>query len=291
MKTNLEVVDNPALSNRQPHLLGYFALLSYLFSWSVWPLYSLGLFPTPVLPIGTTLAALVVIASTQGRKGVRQWWRIRLRLGGAGLMVVYLVALGLVVVPFLALVGLGRSIHIITSEALLSALHWWYLPLLVLPYYLLSPLSGALGEEPAYCGFVMPYLMKQRGYSWSTGALIIASLWIGWHLPLFLSDLTNQPYILAHIILLIIQAIVYSWLYYITEWNVPLAIFFHATGNSLSFVLGPLFLEAGMEGLKCWWWGQVLFWALSAMMLIIVEILVTRKGKYFLHGGGFDDYS
>ena len=286
MKANLEITDNPALPNRQPPLLGYFALLSYLLSWSVWPLYNLGLFPTPVLPIGTTLAALVVTTSTQGWSGVRQWWGRRLRLGGIGLIGVYLVVLLLGAMPFLTLVGIGRNTEIITSEAVQSALQRWYLPLLILPYYLLSPLSGALGEEPAYCGFVMPYLVKQKGYSWTTCALIIAALWIGGHLPYFLSDRANQPYILAHIILLIIQAVVYSWFYYITEWNVPLAIFFHATGNSLSLVVGPLFLGVGEEGLKYWWWGQVLFWALSALMLVIVQILENRTRTYFLESGG-----
>ena len=53
------------LARRHP-LLAFF-VLTYLFTWSLVPFGSF-------LPAGPLLAAVVVIALTEGRPGFRRWW-------------------------------------------------------------------------------------------------------------------------------------------------------------------------------------------------------------------------
>ena len=52
------------------HPVIWFAVLSIVLSWWAWPLYSLGLIPVPVASFGPFLAALVVLAVTEGKPGV-----------------------------------------------------------------------------------------------------------------------------------------------------------------------------------------------------------------------------
>ena len=47
-----------------------FFVLAYLFSWWPWPLYILGLTPSPIIGFGPFFAAIVVLALTGGKAGV-----------------------------------------------------------------------------------------------------------------------------------------------------------------------------------------------------------------------------
>ncbi|HEY6812789.1 MAG TPA: hypothetical protein VI074_08860, partial [Propionibacteriaceae bacterium] len=52
------------------HALTTFFLLAYALSWWAWPLYALGVFPNPVVSFGPFLAAIVVLALTEGKAGL-----------------------------------------------------------------------------------------------------------------------------------------------------------------------------------------------------------------------------
>ena len=52
------------------HPIIWFAVLSIVLSWWAWPLYLLGLIPVPVASFGPFLAALIVLAVTEGKSGV-----------------------------------------------------------------------------------------------------------------------------------------------------------------------------------------------------------------------------
>jgi hypothetical protein len=54
------------------HRLTAFFALTFLVTWCVWPLWMLGLFIAPMLPAGPLVAALVVIALTDGAAGFRE---------------------------------------------------------------------------------------------------------------------------------------------------------------------------------------------------------------------------
>ena len=57
-----------ALVKRHP--LTTFFILAYALSWWAWILYALGLFPNPIASFGPFLAAIVVLALTQGKAGL-----------------------------------------------------------------------------------------------------------------------------------------------------------------------------------------------------------------------------
>src|SRR3712207_9057594 len=63
-----------------------FFVLAYLFSWWPWPLYILGLTPSPIIGFGPFFAAIVVLALTGGKAGVaallRRMVRRRVAPGG-----------------------------------------------------------------------------------------------------------------------------------------------------------------------------------------------------------------
>jgi hypothetical protein len=61
------------VSSIQQHRLSAFFLLAYLVAWAPWPFYSAGLLPEPMfLSCGPLVAAVVVIALTDGRPGFRR---------------------------------------------------------------------------------------------------------------------------------------------------------------------------------------------------------------------------
>ena len=57
-----------ALIKRHP--LATFFILAYALSWWAWILYAFGLFPNPIASFGPFLAAIVVLALTEGKAGL-----------------------------------------------------------------------------------------------------------------------------------------------------------------------------------------------------------------------------
>lgn len=89
------------------HSLLIFFILTYVLSWWAWLLYPFGLWPIPIFPAGPFLAAIIVLALTVGKPGIKDLlrrmikWRVGLRW--------YIVALGLpTIVAALALIVIGR---------------------------------------------------------------------------------------------------------------------------------------------------------------------------------------
>ena len=61
------------------HRLTTFFVLAYALSWWAWILYGLGLFPNPVASFGPFLAAIVVLALTEGKAGILGLFRRMVR--------------------------------------------------------------------------------------------------------------------------------------------------------------------------------------------------------------------
>jgi hypothetical protein len=234
-------------------------VLAYGLAWLGWPLYNLGLLPQPVLPLGTSFAAIVVSLASEGRQAtgemLKRWLNFR-RASPSWYLVAALFLPGLLFTPVVVLAWLilNHSNAEATSIAFKQLLRHWYAPLVIAPYYLLSPTSGALGEEPGYCGYFVPKMLKGSDKLLRTG-LVVGLMWVGWHLPVFLTDKLTQLYCIPHTLLLLEQAVIYVWLYRACHYCVPVAVVFHASLNSLSYWLFPLFGDAA--GLELWWWGQV----------------------------------
>jgi membrane protease YdiL (CAAX protease family) len=79
-KVDLEMSATSALVRR--HAVPTFFLLSYALSWWAWPLYALGILPNPVASFGPFLAALVVLAITEGKAGIVGLFRRMIRWPG-----------------------------------------------------------------------------------------------------------------------------------------------------------------------------------------------------------------
>lgn len=160
----------PALSR---HPLVLFFALSYLFTWSLVPV---GGFFAP----GPLLAAITVIALTQGRPGFRQLWSRLLRWRVR--WVWYAVAIGIPLtvhaLTIAANVALGAGAPSLVQLTPVSGV------LLVFAVRLVNPLDGPLAEEPGWRGLAQPAL--QHGRTPIRATLVLGVLVAGWHLPLWL---------------------------------------------------------------------------------------------------------
>jgi membrane protease YdiL (CAAX protease family) len=172
----------------QERPLTLFFSLAYTFTWTVWLLVprivrhrGIGGFDDPfdivfvlVGAFGPTVAAFVTRwLGHRDLKICRVWtrWQDLVTSLTIGLAIFFFAT---VVAPSLALVN-----------APLSNLHWS--ALLHWSTYAVnysSFLGGPVNEEPGWRGFALPRLQARYGPMWAS--VILAALWAGWHLPLFL---------------------------------------------------------------------------------------------------------
>jgi CAAX protease family protein len=212
------------------HPLITFFVLTYALSWWPWLLYTVHLFPFPILPTGPALAALLMTGIIGGWTGTKTLllrlvqWRARPRW--------YAVVLLLPVVIWGAAVILNVLLGAVPAVA--NLVGW---PSLVLGFllYLVNPLAGPLGEEPGWRGFALPHL--QSKWSALVASLILSVFWAGWHVPLILSGQIPWPLLLSIIPL----AILFTWVYNGTNGSLFMAVVFHASFDALGDYVYPLF--------------------------------------------------
>ncbi len=139
------------------HRLSSFFVLAYAVSWTPWAFDSAGIsLGTPFFPGGPLVAALVVIAIADGRRGFRTLGSrlIRWRVG----WVWYVVALGL---PALMVLVTGWVTSWLGAPAPdFSAIVWADVALL-LAFRLVNPTDSPLGEEPGFRGYALPHLQAR----------------------------------------------------------------------------------------------------------------------------------
>ena len=180
-----------------------FFVLSFAFSWfgiagnafvesAAWP--------RPIFPLGPILAAPLVILLTEGRLGLKRWWRRITRLRAP--LNIYAAA---TLIPA-TIILISVPLAIATGAHAPSIHDWAAFPavLLILP---ILPLFGPLPEEPAFRGYAQVALGERV-------TPLMASLWIGlgvliWHLPVLISG--EIPWTIA--IALPAVSVVYAWLY------------------------------------------------------------------------------
>src|SRR5829696_5479163 len=126
------------------HPIITFFVLTFVLSWWTWPLYAVGLSPSPVFS-GPLLAALIVIPLTQGWAGLRELGLriIRWRVGWRW----YAVALGIPLAVAAAAVALSGALGASWSFAGLPALSAL---VMVFAIRLFDPLGAPVGEEPGW---------------------------------------------------------------------------------------------------------------------------------------------
>ena len=178
-----------------------FFVLAYVFSWWPWPLYALGLSPSPIIAFGPFLAAILVLALTTGKGGVvtllRRMvrWRVRPVWYAVALLLPVAISGG---AALLNVVVLGASAP---SPAELGA---WSGLVPTFFLLLLVPGIGGAWEEPGWRGYALPKL--QGGHSALLASLILGVVWAFWHLPLMVAAVI--PW--SDIAYVTVQSVVYA---------------------------------------------------------------------------------
>lgn len=242
----------------EQHPIMSFYILAFVISWSgMIPMaaYSWGLvsIQSPLFAYlgagGPTFAALIVALLVGGKRGLRELFAplFRWRVGIAW----YCVALFWSPVIILLAIGLGTLLSL-PVPAFANFGSWSIL----LPIFLGHALLGVPLEEVGWRGFALPKL--QTKYSALASSLIVGVLWGLWHIPLFLqkgypTPISSFP---VWFVLLLGNAIVYTWIYNNTRGSLLLVILFHAAYNTV-FPAEPSILMVGLT-----WLGVILLLSL-----------------------------
>ena len=226
-----------------------FVFLSYAWTWPLAALIERSLlFPFLAL-FGPLIAAVIAVAATEGRSGVRRL-RSRFRVRRADLpwlAVAVLLPVALLIPVWLLAWGTGPEI-----------------PFRLGPINLVSLLLAVLivGEEVGWRGFGLPYLLARRPALASS--LILGAVWTFWHLPNFL--LPGYPHrglpFAAFVILLLSFSVLFTWLHGKTKGSLMVALVFHAALN--------LFSVEGIDPSRHYW--------LRALVYGVTAVAVVAAG-------------
>ena len=145
-----------ALVKRHP--LATFFVLAYALSWWPWILYEFGAFSHPIASFGPFLAAIVVLALTEGKAGLIGLFRrmVRWRVSPGW----YVVALLLPAV--LATAATVLNVMLGAEPPSAAELNGWTGLFATFAIVLLVPGLGGAWEEPGWRGYALPRLQSRR---------------------------------------------------------------------------------------------------------------------------------
>jgi len=241
--------------------LSAFFILAVALSWWSWIFYSIDLAPTPIVGFGPFLAALIVLAVTEGKRGVMGLLRrmVRWRVGPQW----YAVALLLPIVVTLTAAAL--NVYLLGAQRTSSAadLGGWSSFLQMFFLWLLIPGLAGTWEEPGFRGYALPRL--QFRYSALVASLILGVLWAFWHLPFVV---TGEDIWIDAILFTFEWSIVYTWLFNNAKGSVLIVMLFHNMNNSFSSgFVGQMF--SGQDSVNQAWL-RLLLWGVVAIVLVVV---------------------
>jgi membrane protease YdiL (CAAX protease family) len=251
--------DLVSLIRRYP-LITFF-VLAYALSWWPWILYSFDLLPNPIVGFGPFLAALVVLALTEGKSGVggllRRMvrWRVGLRW--------YAVALLLPILVTLTAAALNVFLLGAQPTSSVAELGGWSTFLQTFFLWLLIPGLSGTWEEPGFRGYALPRL--QVGRSALLASLILGVLWAFWHLP-FVA--TGEDIWVDAFLFPIIWSPVYAWLFNNASGSVLIVMLFHNMNNTFSSgFVGQMFSGADSVNQA---WLRLALWGVVAIVVVVV---------------------
>jgi membrane protease YdiL (CAAX protease family) len=209
-----------------------FFVLAYALSWWLIPLAG------DPLPYGPMLAAIIVLAFSEGKAGLKRLFRqaTHWRVG----WVWYLIAPG-IVIAFTA----GAIVLNLLLGAQISPNYESVSGVNVLLLVIVFLLLGGMWEEPGWTGYALPRL--NTGRSLLLTSLILAVFRNMWHLPLFLGG--DIPW--SDIVLNFAAQIFISWLYYRTNRSLLIAMLLHFSSNHVAEIVYSLF--EGGDNLQFAW--------------------------------------
>jgi membrane protease YdiL (CAAX protease family) len=232
--------------------VAWLVILAIPLGWWPWLVFGEGSFGPSV-----SIAAIIVVAITEGRRGVGALlgqlvrWRVGWRW--------YAVAFGLPAASTLAAVYLNVQLGAPAPTG--DQLAGWPSIFLLLPVYFL--LFGA-AEELGWRGYILPRLQPRYGALVAT--LILIALSDLWHLPLFLGG--SIPW--SDLAFIISGYMVLTWLYNSTGGSVLLVMISHATLNAIS---GEFFLQM-FSGVEAERYG----WLLAAIYGVVALVVIAKTG-------------
>jgi len=229
--------------------LFWFFLLAYLLSW-----WSVPFANGQIIPHGPALAAVIVLAITSGKQGLRELWRRVTHWRVAWYW--YVIGPGLIA----AYLGGGYVL------ALLSGVTPTNPPRLPVAGLLIELLLlGGMWEEPGWSGFALPRL--QERYAGRKNGVLLATLILGafraiWHLPLFFYG--HIPWFDLLIFSFAFQIMI-TWLFNRSGGSALIVMIFHFASNVLA---GGIMLPAfeGTSRLSF----SALFIALAGLIALII---------------------
>jgi uncharacterized protein len=242
------------------HPLSLFFALAYAFSWCLF---------LPMILAGAVSPALIVVASfgpSMAAIGAH-------RLGTGGYRAFHFVstwprvALGAVVGCMLVVGAYVVLPGVISADP--RQLNWRILASVAV-YDASTLLGGPLGEEPGWRGYALPRLEERFGPV--RGTLLMAFLWAGWHLPLFLVPGWTSSPLWTYVLILIGVSVIMTFGVHLAGFSVAAAIAMHAAFNTVSRFLAGLFTGAQPRVQVSF----VTLLALSGLATALLLIVVTR---------------
>jgi hypothetical protein len=216
-----------------------FFILSYALGWSTVIPMKGGL-----LPYGPTLAAVIVLVATMGRRGISDLLH-KMKLRHVP-WIWFLIAPGIVVAFHLG----AFVLNLLLGATVVSAGNSHSLPS-IMQLTLLLVLTGGMSEEPGWSGYALPRLQERyagRPAGSLVANLILGALRTGWHLPLVLYN--TIPWYEWIFYILAFQFLI-TWLYNQTNGSLPIVMLFHLASN----VLYPFMITfySGADQVRYYW--------------------------------------
>lgn len=236
--------------------MSIFFVLAFLLSWLPWPLVLLNPDSSPMVPFGPLLAAVAAAALSGGYRSVGRLlgqlrhWRVSPRWYLTALLVPLLITWLAAAVTMImrGVVGLEQPFD--WAQAALT--------------FASTIVVVGLFEEVGWRGYALPALQRRR--SSLQAALLVGAAWGAWHLPLLISDPSQQRPALPFLILVLAQSVFFSWLYTATVAGLALVILSHAAVDLVARYALPQFSGTSYQHL---WWCLTAIWVLVAILAAI----------------------
>ncbi|MFF0990591.1 CPBP family glutamic-type intramembrane protease [Kocuria nitroreducens] len=224
---------------------------------------------------GPLIAAVVVLALTQGRPGLAGLVRsiVRWRIHPLWYAFVFLA------VPLL---GLAATWIFHPGAMAVALAQNWSLLYTQLPLGVLSiALFTGLAEEPGWRGYAQP--MANRRHPPLTSALIVSVIWALWHLPNALFG-QGPAETLAHLLATVVNGFVLAWVYNSTGGSVLIVMLLHGAQNATGGLVFLLF-DGSADGPT-----RTVYYLISALVFgaLMIVVAVRTRGRLGLPSTGAD---
>jgi uncharacterized protein len=234
-----------------------FFVLAYALSWCAVPWVG-----PKLLPWGPALAAVIVLAMTEGKTGLKDLvsqtgrWRVGFKW--------YAIAMSIPLIYGLIAAGL--------FGATMGELDPWSSLLLLVSILLL----GGQWEEPGWTGYALPRLLEGR--SALVASLILSILRLGWHLPLLLYG--EIP--LADLVFIVAMQFVVTWLYSSTCSSVLIVMVLHFMQNVVGAFFNPAF--SGDDAVGYAWLRAAVYAAIAIGLIVWAGVALVTKTRSKVEG-------